>query len=419
MTYPSQPVNGDIVSSMKLLFVACLVASSSWAASPPPSAKRMSILLVPMDTGAEAKALDFETSMNKSLGEFQGIQLKTTDDLFGVPPDDDAEASMKRAEQGFKETKDAFEARNYDDAEKKARATIKEFGKAAASMKGCGHLCDAVAMYAASLQARGDVEEAKIQLLDLLSLAPTFEIDRKKYPQEFISLRVQVATGRSAQLRGNLNIVTKPQGARIYLDGEFMGYSPKKLETLVVGKHVLRVERPGFKKWGSVVDVSPEDLDIKPELQATAAYKAYDTQLDRLATEALKDKGGTTMSAISKTLGVDRALVGVLKEINETGGSELHVGYFDMHSGKRLAYKKITFQGNEYGQIDSELGRVVNYLLTNPDGAEKVTKGGDPLDSKHGMEDWNSEDKGGNRTAKDKNKKKGDPLDHRDGMEDW
>ncbi len=408
-----------IVPDMKVFSLAVVLASLVVSASPPPTSRRMSILLVPMDTGAESKAIQFETFMNKSLSEFNGIQLKNSDELFGVPPDEDADASLSRAEKGFKETKDAFEARNYDDAEKKARATIKEFSKAAASMKTCGHFCDAIAMYAASLQARGDVEEAKIQLLDLLALAPTYEIDRKKFPQEFISMRLAVATSRNAQLRGNIDVKSKPQGARIYLDGEFQGYTPTKLETLPIGKHILRVERPGFKRWGQIVEVSPEELDVKPELNATAAYKAYDTQLDRLATEALKDKGGATMSAIGKTLGIDRALVGVLKEINDSGGTELHLGYFDLKSGKRLSYKKITFQGNEYGQMESELGRIVNFLLTNPDAAEKVVKGGDPLDSHHGMEEWNLEDKGGTRTNKEKKKNSGDPLDRVNGMEDW
>ncbi len=407
---------------MKVFPLAALLASlASLAvlASPPPSPKRMSILLVPMDTGAEAKAIQFEAYMNKALQEFQGIQLKNTDELFGVPPDEDSEAALKRAENGYKETADAFAAANYDDAEKKGRATIKEYAKAAAAMKSCGHLCDAIAMYAASIQMRADPEEAKIQLIDLLSLNPTFELNTKRYPQEFIALRLQVSTSRNAQLRGNLDVKSKPSGARIYLDGEFQGYTPMKLETLPIGKHLLRIERPGFRRWGQIVDVSPEDLEVKPDLQATAAYKAYDTQLDRLATEALRDKGGTTMAAVGKTLGVDRALVGVLKEINDSGGTELHVGYFDLRTGHRLAFKKITFQGNEYGQMENELSHIVNYLLTNPDSAEKVVKGGDPLDSHHGTEDWNQEDRGGARTSKEKKKTNGDPLDRVNGMEDW
>lgn len=390
-------------------------------ASPPPTARRMSVLLVPMDKGAESLQVKLEVYMIETLGEYQGLTVKPTEELFGNPPDEDGEASLKRAEAGFKESKDAFEARNYEDAERKLRATVKEFTKSASALKTCGHLCDSIAMFAAVLQARGDVEESKIQIIDLQALGPTYELDRKKYPQEFISLRATVATSRNAQLRGNVSLKTKPSGARIYMDGEFVGYTPLKLETLAIGKHILRIQRPGFKQWGNVIEVSPEELEITQELTATAGYKAYDSVLDKLAGEALKEKGGATMAALAKSLSIDRALVGVLKEINESGGSELILGLYDLRNGKRLAVKKANFQGDEYGQLKSELGRMVNQLMTAAEGGgEQVVKSSDPLDTKHGMEEWNQDDTGGKRTTEQKKKKKGgDPLDKMDGMQEW
>lgn len=401
-------------------FAIVTLLSTAALAAPPPTPRRISVLVVPMDKGAESLQVKLETYMLETLGEYQGLTIKPTDELFGNPPDEESEASLKRAELGFKESKEAFEARSYEDAERKLRATVKEFTKAAAALKTCGHLCDAVAMYAAVLQARGDVEEAKIAILDLQALGPTFELDRKKYPQEFISLRATVATSRNAQLRGNVNLKTKPNGARVYLDGEFMGYTPIKLETLAVGKHILRVHRPGFKQWGTVVEVSPEETPITQDLVATPGYKAYDSVLDKLAGEALKEKGGATMGSLAKTFAIDRALVGVLKEVNDSGGSELVLGLYDMKNGTRLAAKRANFQGDEYGQLKSELGRMVNQLMTAAEGGgEKVTKSADPLDGRSGQEDWNAEDKGGNRTTKDKKKKGGDPLDRMNGTEDW
>ncbi len=405
---------------MKKYFPIVLLVASSALAAPPPTQRRISVLMVPMDKGAESLQVKLETYMLEALNEYQGLQVKTTDELFGTPQDEEAEASLKRAETGYKESKDAFESRNYEDAERKLKATVKEFARAASAMKSCGHLCDSTAMYAAVLQARGDVEEAKNVILDLQALGPTFELDRKKYPQEFISLRASVAISRNAQLRGNINLKTKPNGARIYLDGEFVGYTPMKLETLAIGKHILRVERPGFKQWGTIVEVSPEELPVNQELIATPGYKAYDSVLDKLAGEALKEKGGGTMQSLAKTLNIDRALVGVLKEINDSGGSELTLGVYDLKNGKRLSVKKASFQGDEYGQLKSELGRMVNHLMTSAEGGgEKVSKGGDPLEGKSGMDEWNEEDRGGTRTGKDKKAKGGDPLDRRNGMEDW
>ncbi|MHB8876970.1 MAG: PEGA domain-containing protein [Myxococcaceae bacterium] len=401
---------------MKLALLALLPTLALGA--PPPTQKKIAVLMVPMDQGAESATVRLEAYMNEALEQYPGLVVKKNDELFGLPADEQAESSLKRAETGFGESRDAFDARDTADAERKLRATIKEYGKAAGAMKTCGHLCDSMAMYASTLQARGDVEEAKIAVVDLIALAPTFELDRKKYPQEFITLRSQVATGRSAQLRGNLTVKSKPGGARVYLDGDFQGYTPMTLQTLQVGKHLIRLERPGCKVYGTVADVTPEDGTIEPELTPTAAFKAYDALLDKLAGEVLKDKGGSTMAAMSKTLGVDRGIVGVVKEINESGGTELKVGLFELRTGKRLSGKKQIFQGDEYGQLKSEIGRLVNQLV-NYETAEKVVKTADPLESSHGTEEWNSEDRGGSRSASEKKKKGKDPLDGVNGTEDW
>lgn len=401
---------------MRPLLFSLLLAATALAA--PPSEKRISALIIPMDKGAEQMTLRVESYANEALHEYQGLQLKSSDELFGIATDEESAASLKRAEQGFAESKSAFDGRNYEDAERKLRATIKEYGKAVAAMKSCGNLCESVAMFAAVLQARGDVEEAKIAVLDLIALAPTYELDRKRYPQNFLALKAQVATSRNAQIRGNVTVKTKPAGARVYLNGEFQGYTPHTLQTLPIGKQLIKIERPGFKQVGVMVEVTPEDQDVTQELVATSGYKAFDGLMDRLAGEALRDKGGATMSSIANSLKLDRAVIGVLKDLD--GQSELTMGYFDLKSGKRLAIKRATFQGEEYGQLKGEIGRMVNHLLNSGEGgAEKRVTSSDPLDNRHGMEEWNSEDKGGKNTSRDKKKKNGDPLDGMSGTEDW
>ncbi|MFZ5441628.1 MAG: PEGA domain-containing protein [Myxococcota bacterium] len=405
---------------MRLALLSTLLAATVFAA--PPAEKRVGALILPMDKGAEALTLKIEAFANSALEEYQGLTVRTNDELFGVPPDEEAVASLKRADTGFKESKAAFDDRNYEDAERKLRATIKEYGKAVAAMKTCGNLCETVAMYAAVLQARGDVEEAKIAILDLLSLAPTYELDRKRYPQNFLALKAQVATGRNAQLRGNVTVKTKPAGARVYLDGELQGYSPLTLQTLPIGKHLVRVERPGFKQAGALVEITPDDQEITPELVATSGYKAFDSLMDRLAGEALKDKGGATMTSVANSLKLDRAVIGVLRE-NESGeGSELTMTYFDLKAGRRIAVKRASFQGDEFGQLKGEVARMVNHLLNSGEANadSKVSRTADPLDGKAGTEDWSSDDRGGRNTSRDKkNKNKGDPLDGTSGTEDW
>ncbi len=403
---------------MKPLLLLSLLSVPALAA--PPAVKKIATLVLPMDKASEGLVLKIEGFSNDSLEEFEGFKVRTSDDLFGVTTDEEAAASLKRAEQGFAESKAAFEeSKNWEDAEKKLRSTIKEYSKAAPAMKTCGNLCEATAMFAAVLQGRGDIEEAKITILDLLALAPGHELDRKRYLQNFLSLKAQVATSRNAQLRGGLTINTTPQGARVFINGEAHGFSPTTITALPIGKTLIRVERPGFKQFGALVEVTPDDQELTYELTATSGYQAYDHLMDKLAGEAVKDKGGSAMTSVGNSLKLDRAVIGVLRKL-ESGTLELSMGYFDMKTGKRVAYKRATFQEDEYGQLKGEVGRMVNHLVNvNDSGETSNVKSSDPLDNKAGTEDWASEDKGGKRIKKEKKSSGGDPLDSASGTEDW
>jgi hypothetical protein len=401
------------------LALLCVLVATATVAAPPPTERRIAALLVPMDKGAESHALKIEGFVSEALKEYQGFTVKTSDDLFGILPDEDAAASLKRAQTGFNESRLDFDNRHFEPAERKLRATLKEYDKAVAAMKSCGELCDAWAMYGSVLQARGEVEEAKLAILNLIALAPTFELDRKKYPQGFLSLKAQVATSRNAQLRGNIAVKTRPAGARVFLNGEFQGFSPLTLQTLPIGKTMIRVEKPGFRQVGTMIEVTPDDVEFSPELIASSGFKAFDALMDRLAAEALKDKGGATMASVGKTLGLDRGLVTIVKNL-ESGGTEVTIAYFELKSGKRLALKRATMQGDEFGQMKSEIQRMVTWVVNNAEGSgEKVTRSADPLDNRAGTEDWNSEDRGGRTQQREKKKKGNDPLDGVNGTEDW
>jgi len=403
---------------MKALVFALLFPALALAA-PPPTPRKISALLIPMDQGAEAHSVKFETYMNEALEQFQGFTVKKPEELFGMPADDEAEASLKRGAKGLEESLEAYQAKEYEDAERKLRATLKELHLAVGAMSTCAELCDATALYAAVLHQRGDIEEAKLHLVDLMALNPTFEMNPKRYARDFIALRAQVATGRSSVLRGSATVKSRPSGARVYVDGEFQGFTPMTLPTMQVGKHMLRLDRPGFRQHGQLIDVTPDDSELVAELNPTSNYKKYDAQVDKVASEIIKTAPSTAASAMGKSLSIDRALLGTVKDLGPNG-TELVVGFFDLRSGKKMASRRVVLQGNEFGQEKSEMVRLVNYLVNNGmGGAEQKVKSKDPLDNRHGMEEWNGEDQGGRRQMTEKRSKNGDPLDGVNGMEDW
>ncbi|HEX8706231.1 MAG TPA: PEGA domain-containing protein [Myxococcaceae bacterium] len=402
---------------MKALVLALLPALA--LAAPPPTPRRVSALLIPMDQGAEANAVKFETYMNEALEQFQGFTVKKPEELFGMPADDEAQASLKRGAKGLEESLAAYEAKEFEDAERKLRATLKELHLAVGAMSTCTELCEATALYAAVLHQRGDIEEAKLHIIDLMALNPTFELSPKRYVRDFIALRAQVATGRSAALRGSATVKSRPSGARVYVDGEFQGFTPMTLPTMQIGKHMLRLDRPGFRQHGQIIEVTPDDSEVVAELDPTSNYKKYDAQVDKVATEIIKTQPSQAAVAMGKSLSIDRGVLGTVKDLGPNG-TELMVGFFDLRNGKKMASRRVVLQGNEFGQEKSEVTRLVNYLVNNAmGGGEQKVKSSDPLDNRHGMEDWNGEDEGGRRRVTEKRSKDGDPLDRVNGTEDW
>ena len=409
-----------VLPSMKTLALALsLLPALAFAQAQRPSSQRVGVLLIPMDRSAEAMAPKLEGWMQEAVGQFPGAQVQKTEALFGLPDDGEAEASLQRAQRGFRESEAAFRGTDSEDALRKLSATLKEYRTAAGALKECGNFCDALVMYAVLLNKKGEVEEAKLALLDLMALEPTKELDARKYGSDIVNLRAQVAQSRSAAFRGSAIIRSRPSGARVYVDGEFQGFTPVTLSTLPVGKHLLRVERPGFKRHGQLIEVTPDEIEVQADLSPTPAWKSWDGQMDKVAQDAARGTGAALTQA-GKNFGLDRAIIGTLKEVGETGATEVTVGYFDLRTGKRISHRRAVYQGDEYGQLQSEVARLVNYLMNHTAArAQQETKSSanDPLDRTSGMEDWTAEDRGGKTTGKKGTK--GDPLNEVSGMEDW
>ena len=60
---------------------------------------------------------------------------------------------------------------------------------------------------------------------------------------------------RESSAAGTVIIRSVPEGADVLVDGTFMGMTPATI-TLVVGDHVIRVEREGFKDWERTLAVT-------------------------------------------------------------------------------------------------------------------------------------------------------------------
>jgi hypothetical protein len=61
-------------------------------------------------------------------------------------------------------------------------------------------------------------------------------------------------TPRGATGPGSLEVVSRPAGAEVIVDGNSVGRTPLSIE-VSAGAHTIRLALPGFNAWQTTVDV--------------------------------------------------------------------------------------------------------------------------------------------------------------------
>jgi hypothetical protein len=276
-------------------------------------------------------------------------------------------------------------------------------------------------MYSAALFQRNEKKKAQEALSALVSIAPDYEPPAKHFSKPFILWKAQM-TSQPKPLGGNLSIQSSPAGARVFIDGKEVGHTPLTLDMLSRGFHLMRLERPGFTTHGEFVQLYAADATLSVELKPTTKYKAFDALAQEISDDVMRGKSSAALGRLGKTLGLDRVLMGVLKQTDNSGTTELTLGIFDAaNDGKQLAFRRTSIVGLEYGELKSELSRVATSLLVAAEGRPLASKRkpDDPLEGKSGLEEWGGEDRGGRVEEKTKRPSQKDPLDSVSGMEDW
>jgi len=79
-------------------------------------------------------------------------------------------------------------------------------------------------------------------------------------PENWVSsniLEYQVVQPRYVSEKvGSVMAISFPQGAEVYLDNEYYGISPKRIEDIQTGQHLLEFVMPGYEIWSKTITVS-------------------------------------------------------------------------------------------------------------------------------------------------------------------
>ena len=82
----------------------------------------------------------------------------------------------------------------------------------------------------------------------------------QQHPENWVSsniLEYQVVRPHYVSERvGRVMAISFPRGAEVYLDHEYQGISPKRIEDIQTGQHLLEFVMPGYEIWSKTITVS-------------------------------------------------------------------------------------------------------------------------------------------------------------------
>ena len=350
------------------------------------------VVLVPLDKGAYASAARIGEYLEQAVAASASYRIgEQTQKVFGIATPADAKESQAAGRGEFLEGKRLFSQSYLEEAEGKFRKAIKTLEQAVPVLDGCNEFCDALAYLGATLQMKSDDAQAREYAKSVLILDPKYRFEGRGFGQNYLVIAkdVQKTLLHEAQF-STASIYSTPPGGKVFIDGKEKGYTPLSIDQIYAGKHLVRIERQGSFIWGQVIAVAAtEDAVIKAKLQSTPEHAAIDEMLDRVVAEVEKGSPGPDSIALCGKLKVDRAVIGVVR--SQADSVTVEAGLIDAKGKKRLAKRKATFEGDEYGQLEREVEKFASGLLSDAEKTAGRNTSRDPLDHVDGTETWSEE----------------------------
>ncbi len=169
------------------------------------------------------------------------------------------------------------------------------------------------------------VDDAEARFAQALGLDPDLVIDRATFPPEVTRVFTAVKE-RGDQQSSSLTIDTRPQAARVAVDGRPRDELTPATITAAAGWHYVRLHRSGSRSWAQRLQFSPGEVREVPVALAKASPQRLSADVARVMSERYPDQDGPAIAVIARAVGVGRVVV--------VGSSGL-VLYDD--AGKRLA----------------------------------------------------------------------------------
>ncbi len=229
-----------------------------------------------------------------------------------------AEGGAGQREQGLLDARVQFEFADARFKELDDRAALEAVTMLSARLAGIHQtkgatelLARAHRLAAAIYLARGETDAVQSRLHRALDLDPKIDAPGHQFDPRLTAGLAAARQNRSQRATGRLEVESidgwdKPS---VYIDGHLVGSAPLVLDTVPVGRHLLRISAQGARSALSSLRIEPgETLVLSPSLRTDPE------RLQMLGLSAQLKHGGAqpTVALLARRAGADHALVAEL-----------------------------------------------------------------------------------------------------------
>lgn len=144
-----------------------------------------------------------------------------------------------------------------------------------------------------------------------------------------------------------LEVISSPAGARVYVDGSFVGETPTRI-ALHPGRHYVAVKRRGFLKQLVAAQVAERDDNrLRVTLTRLDQYLLVDRALEQARIAVGKPQLPTRVTDLRSVLFIDQAVF--VRPQLRGNTTRLRADLYDLHSGRQLASASAILDGTPQG----------------------------------------------------------------------
>ncbi len=266
--------------------------------------------------------------------------------------------SLRQAQQEFARGKKLYDRLEIDPAIAHFSKAVRGYREGIAALQENKFLLASHLYLGMSLVIRGRVKEGSEYIRQMIVLNPWREkqkLPSREFPPKIVKLHRDLTQKVLKGPRGKVTIQTSPPGATVFFDGVKQRSTPVELEQVPAGQHFVTIEKTGFRRFSTLVDVKDGETKVNAPLETwdPLAPQKFDLRNDPDEIAYLTELG--------EMLG---ARILVLGDVETTKEKKVRLSaqLFDTHSRE---FSKVEAEEVSRGRIKSGANKLYEQLMNN------------------------------------------------------